>query len=246
MHGVPIEIAGERVEVHVDDGSPMGAYLARPVTRAAYPGVVVAMQMFGVSAHIRDVTDRVARLGYVAIAPDFYHRVAPGIELAHEERQRGLELIGQLSRAGAVADVSAAMGRLRAEGAERIGMLGFSLGGHIAYLAATQLDLAATAVFYGGWLTTDAIGLSRPDPTVALTAGIGGRMLLLTGGEDHLLSAEDREQLAAALEAAGVRHEIVVYPDAPHGFFSDARASFRPEARDDAWRRVRDLFAAEL
>jgi hypothetical protein len=83
-----------------------------------------------------------------------------------------------------LADVRAAMGYLRSHSAARIGMVGFSLGGHIAYLAATQLDLAATAVFYGGWIVTGDIPLSQPEPMLSLTPGIAGRLLFLIGAGD--------------------------------------------------------------
>lgn len=250
------EIVSERIDVMVDDdpaSSVMGAYLARPAASGQYPGVLIGFEIFGVTAHIRHVTDRVARLGYVAIAPDFYHRTAPGIELAADPdgRARGLELMQQITRPDVLRDVRAAMVHLRdhAHSAPRTGMVGFSLGGHIAYFAATQLDLAATAVFYGGWLPTRDIPLSQPDPTLTLTPGIAthdGRVLFLVGEQDQLIPADHRRQIAAQLRAAGVRHEMVVYPATPHGFFCDERDTFRQAAADDAWRRVRDLLAAEL
>ena len=225
-----------------------GAFLARPSDTEPRAGVIVAMEMFGVTEHVRDVARRVAGLGYAAIAPDFYHRADPGIELpaTAEGRARGLELLGTLRRSDVVADVRAAADRLRRDGAQRVGMLGLSLGGHLAYLAATQLDLAATVVFYGGWLTDGEIALGRPEPTVALTPGVAGRMLLLYGEHDHVAPAADRAALADALARAGVRHELVVYPDTPHGFFCDRRDTFRAAESDDAWERVRTLFAEEL
>jgi len=248
------EIVSERIDVMVDDdpeSSVMGAYLARPAAPGRYPGVLIGCEIFGVTAHIRHVTDRVATLGYVAIAPDFYHRTAPGIELAADPdgRARGRELMQRLTRPDVLRDVRAAMAHLRdhAHSAPRISMVGFSLGGHIAYFAATQLDLAATAVFYGGWLPTRDITLSQPDPT--LTPGIAahdGHVLFLVGEQDQLIPADHRQKIAARLRAAGVRHEMVVYPATPHGFFCDERDTFQQAAADDAWRRVRDLLAAEI
>lgn len=253
------EIVCEEVEVVVEEDSPpsaMGAYLARPVAPGAYPGVVVGMEIFGVTGHIRDITERVAGLGYVAIAPDFYHRTAPGIELSRDEdgRTRGLELMRRLTRDEALGDVRAAMSQLRgleagADDALKIGMVGFSLGGHIAYLAATQLDLAATAVFYGGWIPTRDVPLSTPDPTLDLTPGIAardGHLLFFVGGQDKLIPPKQRQQIEGALFAAGVRHEVVVYPDVPHGFFCDQADTFDQASRDDSWERVRELFAHEL
>jgi len=123
-----------------------------------------------------------------------------------------------------------------------VGMLGVSLGGHAAFLAAARLDLAATAVLFPGWLTGTEIPLSRPEPTPTLAAGITGRLLFLVGDRDHVVPASDVDQVRAALSNAGVKHEIVVYPDTPHAFFLDGTTP----AAEDAWRRILDLFGQEL
>jgi carboxymethylenebutenolidase len=127
--------------------------------------------------------------------------------------------------------------------------VGFSFGGHLAYLAATEAPVRAAAVFYGGWIASDAIALGRPEPTLELTERIAGhdaRVLFLCGEQDHVVPAADRAAIGNRLEKAGVRHEMVVYPDTPHGFFADTRDSYRPAAASDAWERVRELLATEL
>jgi carboxymethylenebutenolidase len=245
-----------RVDIAVDDKvgtATMGAYLARPAAPGRYPGVVIGFQLFGLDAHVRRLADRVAGLGYVALVPDLYHRTAPAADLPMnaDGRRRGFELLQQLSRDEVLEDISAAMRYLRevADAGPRTGMIGLSMGGHIAYLAATQLDLAATAVFFPGWLTTTEIRLGRPEPTLTLTPGIAkqdGRLLLLTGEKDHVIPAADREQIADALRKSNVRHEVVVYPDTPHAFFFEGTETFRPEPAADAWRRVTALLAHEL
>jgi carboxymethylenebutenolidase len=225
-------------------------YLAQPDARGRRGGVLVGMEMFGVTAYVRDVADRIAALGYVAFAPDFYHRVAPGIELPADDagRARGLELAGALTRDDALEDLRAALALLRGrdDATGAVAMVGMSFGGHLAYLAATQLDLAATVVFYGGWLTGTAIAVSRPEPTLALTPGIAAPLLYLVGDGDHAVPVADRERIAAALAAVGVDHEIVVYPDTPHGFFCDVRDTYRPAAAADAWARTRRALASAL
>ena len=225
------------------DGEPMGAYVARPAEPGDHPGVVVAFEMFGLTSYIREVTDRVASLGYVAVAPDFYHRAAPDVELTADEdgRRRGFELLGTLSRRGALADVRAA---IACTAANSVGMIGCSAGGHIAYLAAAELGLAATAVFYGGWLTGTELPISRPEPTLSLTPAITGKLLYLVGDSDHAVPAEAVDRIAETL--AGTGHELVVYPDTPHGFFCHQRDSYREGPAEDAWRRVTELLAAEL
>lgn len=242
------DIITERVELAVDAEPSMGAYIARPTGPGPFPGVIVAMELFGVSAHVRDVCERLAGLGYRALAPDLHHRTAPGIELPEdaEGRERGFELLAQITRTQALADVRAAVEHLRAGHSAPVGMVGLSVGGHIAYLAATELDLAAVVVLYGGWIPTTDIPLSRPQPTLSLTPSITARMLVLVGEHDHIVPPEHRQTIAAALHDASVRHEVVEYPGALHGFLSDRRATFNAQAADDAWRRIGDLLATAL
>ena len=184
--------------------STMSAYLARPQAPGSYPGVIIGFELFGVTDYIRTMVDRIAQLGYVALAPDFYHRSSPNVELeaTAEGRARGFELLHQLTRQQAIDDVYAAMAYLYDEGkCPKIGMVGFSVGGHIAYLAASQLDLKATVAFYPGWLTTQDIPLSRPTPTLSLTSGIAehnGYLLLNEREQDSLLPIEQRQAIATA------------------------------------------------
>lgn len=235
------DILTERIEIPVGNGAPMGAYVARLTGTALRPGVIVAHELFGVSAHVRDACERLAALGYVAIAPDLFHRTAPGVELAHDEagRERGFELLEQMTRGEVLRDVRAAMEHLRAGGGPRVGIVGLSLGGHVAYLA-------ATVVLYGGWIPSTDIPLSRPEPTLSRTPGITGRILVLVGEHDHVVPPEHRRGIARALRAAGVRHELVEYPGAQHGFLCNRRASYDPVCAEDAWRRIQELLGEEL
>lgn len=231
------------------DGDIRG-YVARPAGTGPYPGVVIGHQLFGVDEPVRRFARRLAGAGYTAVAPDLYHRDAPGVELPMDDdgRRRGFELLHGLRRDGVAQDVAAAMRYLRetAGAGPRVGMVGLSMGGHVGYLAACRLDLAATAVLFPGWLTGTDIELSQPEPTLALTPGITGRVLLLVGADDQVVPAADRERIADALATAGVRHEIVVYPDTPHAFFLDGAPTYRAGAADDAWKRILALLAEEL
>ncbi len=250
------EITTSWVDVPVTgDGetSTMPVYLAQPAQPGTYPNVIVGFEMFGVTGYIRAVTDRIARLGYTAAAPDFYHRLGDRVDLPAtvEGRDRGLELLQGVSRDGVRLDVQAMLDYLRDRdsGSARTAMVGVSAGGHLAYYAASQLPLAALAVFYPGWLTDTGIALSRPEPTLTLTPGIaelGTRVLFLVGEDDHLFTSAQRQQIAERLRQEGVDHELVVYPDTPHGFFCHERDTYRAAVADDAFARVTALLAAEL
>lgn len=248
------EIAAKSVAVPVESGRPpMGAYLARPASPGRFPVCVICPEIFGLTPHIRQAAERLARQGYLAIVPDFNHRTAPGAEFGYDDegRARGLELLRQLRRPQVLDDLAAILRYLatRPDTRAETAVLGFSAGGHIAYLAATAFDIAAAVSLYGGWIANSDIALSQPDPTIALTPGIarhGARILYIVGSEDHLILREERAAIAHALAAAGVRHELVVYEGAGHGFLFDARPAFDAAASEDAWRRIIALLADEL
>ncbi|MGI9092234.1 MAG: dienelactone hydrolase family protein [Mycobacteriales bacterium] len=178
--------------------------------------------------------------GYAAIAPDFYHRTCPGIELAADAhgRERGFELLQQLTRTQALDDLAATIEWVAVNRAPLAGVVGLSLGGHLAYLAATQFELPAVAIFYGGWIPTTDITISQPEPTIAATAQIGGRVQMFVGCNDPIVPAEHRRQITDALTDAGTDHQLIEYPGVGHGFLCDRRASFHPEAANDAWNRL--------
>lgn len=242
------DVLSQTVQITTGPESPMSGYLARPARPGRFPGVLVGMELFGISGHVRDVCDRLAGLGYVVLAPDLYHRGAPGIEIPEnaEGRERGFALLHDLTREQALADVAAGLDYLHAAGCARVGMVGLSVGGHVAYLAASVLDLPAVVVAYGGWIPTTDIPLSQPEPTLAATAGITGRVLFLVGDNDQLIAAQDARAIADALRNAGIRHDLVRYPGVRHGFLSDRRDSYDSAAAEDAWQRISELLAAEL
>lgn len=128
------------------DINGMAAYIARPATPGTHPGVILAPELFGLDENIQATARRLAALGFTVVAPDFHHRTQPRAALAGDEagRKRGFELLTLLTRDGVLADVEAIMNHLRAhEGTgDRIGMVGFSAGGHMAYLAAARLPSA--------------------------------------------------------------------------------------------------------
>jgi carboxymethylenebutenolidase len=241
-------ITNETIQVSVADGTSMQAYLARPGAGHFPVGVVVAHELFGVNPDIRGVADDLAGSGYLTIAPEFYHRSAPPgrwLERDDAGRQEGFKYLNQLQRQQALDDAAAGIGWLSSQpGIERIAMIGFSAGGHLSYLAAGRLPIAATAVLYGGWLPTTDIPMSQPSPTLDLTPGISGRILYLTGEDDALIDAGQRRQIRDALQAAGVDHELVTYPGAAHAFFWPGTPSFNQEARDDAWSRILAMLAS--
>lgn len=244
LHGVPVRGCA----------SLMNLYVSVPDGPGPFPGVVIGMEIFGIDTSMKTIADRIAREGYVAVVPDFYHRTAPGAYLAYDTagRSEGLRLAHLLTRDGVLRDMESTLDYLK-EGpskGKKTGFLGFSLGGHIGYLSAASFPLSAAVLFYGGWIMDTGIALSRPEPTSTLTSRIarqGGRVLYFVGAEDHLINREQVALLKETLSEAGVPHTVVVYPGVKHGFFAEGRPeSFNAGASRDAWGQTRLFFDEHL
>ena len=245
-----MEITTERVEIPLEGGGSMGGYLARPADGTPRPGILVFMEIFGVNSHIRDVTERVAREGYVALAPDYFHRTGPGVEFGYDDdgMAKGMELLGALRSDEMISDAKASIAWLRARsdvGGRGIGAMGFCIGGHMTYLTACETDVRAAASFYGGGIAAPQ-GPGGGPSTIGRTGQIKGTILCLNGEEDSFIPLDQVEAIREALKSGGVKHEVVTYAGADHGFFCDQRDAFQQAAADDAWRRVKRLFEGEL
>jgi len=243
-------IQTERVRIPLSAGGAMGGYLARPDGVEARPAVLVYMEIFGVNPHIREVVDRLAREGYVALAPDYFHRTGPGVEYGYDDQgfAGGMKLLTALKADEMIADAKAAIAYLRGRKdvrGDRIGAMGFCIGGHMTYLTACETDVRAAASFYGGGIAAPQ-GPGGQASTVGRTGKIKGRLLCLFGGKDAFIPIDQVDAIRDAFAKAKTRSEVVVYPGADHGFFCDQRAAYQEKAAKDAWERVKKLFREEL
>lgn len=234
------------------DGSPMALYMAQPANAGPRPAVLVWMEIFGVNAHIQAVAHRLAQAGYVALAPNYYHRTTPNLTLGYTDADiaTGRTHKDQTTRAQLIADIQAVQYWCSHQPEhiahpDRIGCIGFCFGGHVAYIAAGQPGVVATASFYGGGIANGSPG-PHDLPTLSGTSDIHGQLLCLFGGQDPLIPQAETVRIETALQTAGVRHEVIRYPQAGHGFFCDQRGDFNPEAATDAWQRVLALFEQSL
>jgi len=243
------EIKTDSVKI-VNGSVQIPAYLAMPVDKGSFPGVVVLQEIFGVNQHIRDVTERLAKEGYVAIAPALFQRQAPGFEAGYtpEEIEIGKKYKEQTKAAELLSDIQATINYMVGQTPAKsypIGCIGFCFGGHVAYLAATLPDIQATASFYGAGITTMTPG--GGPPTITRTNEIKGRTIYaFFGMEDASIPAEQVDEIEAALDKHQVLHRIFRYEGADHGFFCDRRASYNAKAAADAWNEVKHLFRNEL
>lgn len=231
------------------DNWQIDAYLAQPQEAGTYPGVVVLQEIFGVNEHIRDVTERIAKLGYVAIAPALFQRQAPGYETGYtaQDIDTGRGYAMQTTAAELLSDIQLAIDYLKTLPQVKkagFGCIGFCFGGHVSYLAATLSDIKATASFYGAGITTRTPG--GGEPTVSRTKDISGTIYVFFGLEDASIPPEQVDELEAELKKYNIPHRVLRYDGADHGFFCDHRASYNPKAAANAWEEVQQLFSSVL
>ncbi|HEY2459813.1 MAG TPA: dienelactone hydrolase family protein [Candidatus Acidoferrum sp.] len=229
-----MEIKSEYVTLDVSDGTKMQAWTARPVGAGKHPGLFVFQEAFGVNAHIRDVTERFAREGYVAISPELYHRTAPpGFSVSYDDYPALAPHINALNRAASEADQKAAHGWLRANIAAEspVAAAGFCMGGTAAFSTALNLPVACAVSFYGGTIAPNKRGPGLLDRVNELH----GPVLLFWGGLDKNIPPEQVATVTDALRKAGKTFVNVDISDADHGFFCDARASYSAKAAAIAW-----------
>lgn len=241
-------------DVTIDSGGhPLPAYLVRPQDDASpHPGLIVVHDAFGVSDHIRDVTRRLANVGFDAIAPDLYSRVG-GAPDAAGGWEAILPRMMALDDADVVRDLDAAAAHLRAlDGSNaRVGCTGFCMGGRYALLfACSSASVDAAAPCWGGYIhragPDDETTPQRPVKVVDLAGDLHCPLLLVGGAEDQNPSPEILTELEGRMRAAGKDVRLEVFADAGHAFFHDGRPNYRPEAAARLWPMLLEFFASHL
>jgi carboxymethylenebutenolidase len=233
--------AGE-VQVPTAD-RPIPAYRAMPAEGGPFPVVLVVQEIFGVHEHIKDLCRRLAKRGYLAIAPDLYVRQG---DVTNIEKIPDIiaQVVSKVPDAQVLSDLDATVAWAKASGkgdTSRLAATGFCWGGRIIWLyAAHNPNLKAGAAWYGRIV-------SQPDPLhpknpIDLVASIKAPVLGLYGGADNGIPVNTVEQMRTALKDANKTAEIIVYPDTPHGFNADYRPTYRKDKAEDAWKRMLDWF----
>lgn len=213
---------GQAIELQASDGHKFGAYRADP-SGAPRGGIVIIQEIFGVNDHIRSVCDRTAELGYLAIAPALFDRVEPGFESGYspEEIEAARAFIPNLDLDLMMADISAAAAAAQIAGP--VGVIGFCLGGFLAFQSATRLTNLKAAVGYYGGRIVQHVDQVPNCPTQ-----------LHFGSEDKGIPLSDVDKIKSARPDC----DIHVYVGADHGFHCDARATFHQQAAMAAWART--------
>jgi carboxymethylenebutenolidase len=223
-------IVKEKIELAVSDGTRMAAYVARPERDGPHPGLLVFQEAFGVNHHIRDVCERFAAEGYVAMAPELFHRTAPaGFEGSYTDFPAVRPHLQAVTTETAEADIRSAHEWLRSNvevKAEEISCIGFCLGGRVSFIANGLVPLRAAVSFYGGGIAPGLL-----DRASRLQAP----SLFIWGGLDKHITPEHRRAVLEALSAAKKIYVNAEFSRADHGFFCDERAAYEPHSARQAW-----------
>jgi carboxymethylenebutenolidase len=222
---------GKTITINALDGHPLDGYLASP-TGTPTAGLLVLQEIFGVTAHTRQVTDQFAACGYLALAPALFDRLKPGTELPYTRIDEGRTLMQQLAINDVASDLGGAVATLRAHlpAGAKVGVVGYCWGGAIADLAACRADVDAAVSYYGranvGWLD------EQPRCPI----------LYHFGAKDPLIPPEIVSRIRAGRPGA----PAFVYPDAGHGFSCDERPEFHEPSHELALERTLAFFTQHL
>jgi carboxymethylenebutenolidase len=221
---------GQKLKLTTSDNHTLGAYRADP-TGKPKGGLVVIQEIFGVNHHIRAMCDRFAAIGYTAVAPQVFDRFVRDFESGYSPNEiaHARSYLGNLNFDLMMKDIDAAVGNLKGVGP--IGIVGYCMGGTAAFLAACRVNgLSAAVAYYGGMIGKFA----DEKPKCPLQMHFGEK--------DEGIPMSTVEEIKKKLPQA----ETYTYPDAPHGFACDERASFRKEACDLAWRRTTEFLSKNM
>jgi carboxymethylenebutenolidase len=233
--------AGE-VKIANKDGE-IPAYRAMPAKGGPFPVVLVVQEIFGVHEHIKDLCRRLAKAGYLAVAPELYAR--QGDVSKETDIQKIIStVVSKVPDEQVMSDLDAAVAWAKKSGkgdTSKLAVTGFCWGGRIVWLyAAHNPDLKAGVAWYGR-----LVGMAdelHPKHPIDLAASLKAPVLGLYGAADTGIPTDTVEKMQKALKEAKQPSEIILYPDTPHGFNADYRPSYRKEAAEDGWKRLQDWF----
>jgi carboxymethylenebutenolidase len=229
------------VTIPVEDGE-IPAYYAQPESGSNFPIILVIQEIFGVHEHLQDVARRLAKLGYLAIAPELFARQGDVSRLTKIEEIRAI--VAKVPDAQVLSDLDAtivwAVSSAQGDG-DRLGITGFCWGGRITWLYSAYNPKVKAGVAWYGRLEGASTSLTPKHP-IDIAPTLSVPVLGLYGGKDTGIPVESIEKVRGILKSGQSKSEIVVYPDAPHAFFADYRPSYRETEANDGWERLQAWF----
>jgi carboxymethylenebutenolidase len=244
-------ITAEDVTFAGAEGTRVNGYLARPLAGGAHPAMIVIHEAGGLGDHIKDVTRRLANLGYVALGVDLYTR--EGGPPPMDDPQAVMGRLFAMSDAIVLGDLEGAADFLRAreQTSGKVGCIGFCMGGRYTLLFACASDRLDAAVdCWGGFIdraTPDEVSTAeRPTPPLELAAGVRCPLMAAVGAEDHNPSPALGERLREELARAPHETRVDLYEGAGHAFFADYRPTYRPQPAAKLWEEIVPFLSRHL
>lgn len=232
-----MKVAQTEVTIPTSDGQ-MPACLFVPSETDRKPAVLLLMEAFGLTSHIRDVATRIASEGYVVLVPDLYYRNWPDNKFGYDEVEEAMAMMWSLDFGKPMEnDIQAALDYLKSHSQvnpDRIGVTGFCLGGGLTFFTACKFSdrIAAAAPFYGMVL----------DDWIDKVTDITVPVYLFFGGADPFIPVDRIHQIESRFQELGKAYKLKLYPDATHGFFCNERSSYYPAAAADSWQELLQFF----
>lgn len=228
------------VLLSVEDGTNMDAYTSFPKKGdGPFPGILLFQEAFGVNHHIRNVADRLASQGYIVIAPELFHRTGSGLDLSYNDFPAVMPHMKALTVARLEADAKASFNWLQQQNAvikNKIGSIGFCMGGKVSFIANIALPLQAAVSYYAGRMPEIAERLHE----------IHAPQLMFWGGLDKHITPDQVETVVKALQDAKKEFINVTISYADHGFNCDERPSYHAQAAKEAWALTLAFFENKL
>jgi carboxymethylenebutenolidase len=225
--------------VQVTDGSEMELYAAFPQGPGDFPAIIVLQEAFGVTRHIRNIAERLCQEGYAAVAPDLFHRTTHRLEAPYTDFSAVMPHFQAVSEQGLRNDLEASYDWLQKQDhilTNKIGSIGFCLGGRVSFLANAVLPLKAAVSYYGGGL----------DELTGKAAHLHGDQLFYWGGLDKHIRPDKIDTIIKAVDEAGKAYINVLISYADHGFNCDERNSYHPLAAKESWALTLTFFSNRL
>ncbi|HAA31899.1 MAG TPA: dienelactone hydrolase family protein [Cyanobacteria bacterium UBA8553] len=236
-----MQIEQTEVMISTPDGQ-MPAFLYTPAKDGYKPAIILLMEAFGLTAHIRDVAARIANEGYVVLTPDLYYRELPNNKFGYDEVEQAMAMMYRLNFGKPMEeDLRATLAYVKSQPdvyPDRVGVTGFCLGGGLSFFTACKLsaEIAAAAPFYGMVL----------DQWIDEVTNITVPVYLFFGGADPFIPLDRIRQIESRFKELGKEYTLKVYPDADHGFFCHERSSYNRLAAEDSWRELTRFFQQYL
>ena len=231
--------------IQIAKGLP--GYYVTPTGTGKFPAVIVLMEAFGLNNWCKSICNRLAQSGFAAIAPDFYR----GTTYEYTDVAGAIGKLKSLNDDAIMSDVGKSLDFLAGKSevnANGIGVIGFCMGGRYAFLtnAVYPTKIKAAISFYGGGIDATAGNPLGQKSILDRSSTMQSPIMLVYGSEDQLIAADEHGRVAAALSKAKKRYILNLFPKAGHGFMSDRRENYAPEAAAEAWMMTTGFFSQNL